>query len=179
MLKRCPKTLPNQSLALQRTTPGSCVSGKGRPDRQSGPSAFFTGANRRLYLKSSQPRAEKASAILMPPFLVLIGLFYLLYSLRLFFVKSSQKDYSIILAITLALLSFLELGVAIHQMRIHRKNPDMTVVAFLAMNLSLAIFIAHGYVNDFANGLFGPIAGSFAIALGIALFLKVVLGQMM
>lgn len=45
------------------TTPESCVSGKGRPDRQSGPSAFFTGVNRHLYSKSSQPRAEASIAL--------------------------------------------------------------------------------------------------------------------
>ncbi len=151
----------------------------------SGLSTFFTGLNRHIYLKSEGAKRKAVPAYLISFFLFAIGLFFLLYAMRLFFIESEQREYPRILAITIALFSFIEVGLSIYQFANHRKSTDMSVIAFRTMNLALsvfalvntqnALFMAQGHVNDFANGLFGVIAGAIAMLLGIALITKMVM----
>ncbi len=150
----------------------------------SGLSTFFTGLNRHIYLRSTKKEKDKIAPFLIAFFLVLIGLFYLLYAMRLFFVEEEIKEYPIILSITIAAFSFLELGLSIYQFSINRKNKDMTVVSFRTMNLALSLFaivntqnallMAQGEPNQLADGLFGVIAGGVAILLGIGLIVLIV-----
>lgn len=150
----------------------------------SGFSTFFTGVNRHIYLRSRKKEKDKIAAILIGAFLVLIGLFYLLYAMRLFFIEEETKEYHIIVAIAVAAFSFLELGLSIYQFSINRKNKDMTVVSFRTMNLALSLFaivntqnallMAQGEPNQLADGIFGVIAGGVAILLGIGLIILIV-----
>ena len=150
----------------------------------SGLSTFFTGLNRHIYLRSTKKEKDKIAPFLIAFFLVLIGLFYLLYAMRLFFVEEEIKEYPIILSITIAAFSFLELGLSIYQFSINRTNKDMTVVSFRTMNLALSLFaivntqnallMAQGEPNQLADGLFGVIAGGVAILLGIGLIVLIV-----
>ena len=143
----------------------------------SGLSTFFTGLNRHIYLRSTKKEKDKIAPFLIAFFLVLIGLFYLLYAMRLFFIEEEIKEYPIVLSIAIAAFSFLELGLSIYQFSINRTNKDMTVVSFRTMNLALSLFaivntqnallMAQGEPNQLADGLFGVIAGGIAILLGI------------
>ena len=150
----------------------------------SGLSTFFTGLNRHIYLRSTKKEKEKIPSLLISNFLVLIGLFYLLYALRLFFIEIEIKEYPIILAIAIAAFSFLELGLSIYEFLINRKSKDMTILSFRTMNLALSLFalvntqnallMANGTPNQKADGLFGVIAGAIAILLGIGLIVLIV-----
>ncbi len=73
----------------------------------SGLSTFFTGLNRHIYLRSTKKEKEKIGPLLMGIFFVLIGLFYLFYEMRLFFIEEEIKEYSVIVAIAIAAFSFL------------------------------------------------------------------------
>ena len=150
----------------------------------SGLSTFFTGLNRHIYLRSAKKEKDKIAPILIAVFLILIGLFYLLYAMRLFLIEEEIKEYPIILSITIAAFSFLELALSIYQFSINRKNKDMTVVSFRTMNLALSLFaivntqnallMAQGEPNQLADGLFGVIAGGVAILLGVGLIILIV-----
>ena len=150
----------------------------------SGLSTFFTGLNRHIYLRSTKKEKDKIAPLLISSFLVLIGVFYLLYALRLFFIEIEIKEYPIILAIAIAAFSFLELGLSIYEFSINRKSKDMTILSFRTMNLALSLFalvntqnallMANGTPNQKADGLFGVIAGAIAILLGIGLIVLIV-----
>lgn len=149
----------------------------------SGSSTLFTGINRHIYLRARVSKSkEKASAYLISCFLMLIGIFYLLYALRLFLIEEPTKEHSIILAITIALLSFIELELSIHHLCHDRKSKSMTVISFRTMGLALSFFVlvntqssiltALGKEHTSADAIFGVIAGEIAIALGIFLLIK-------
>ena len=150
----------------------------------SGLSTFFTGLNRHIYLRSTKKENDKIAPLLISSFLVLIGVFYLLYALRFFFIEVEIKEYPIILAIAIAAFSFLELGLSIYEFSINRKSKDMTILSFRTMNLALSLFalvntqnallMANGTPNQKADGLFGVIAGAIAILLGIGLIVLIV-----
>lgn len=72
--------------------------------------------------------------------LTLIGLFYLLYSVRLLFINEPMKEYSAIIAITIALLSFVELWLSIYHLFKERKSRNLTAIAFRTMGLALSLF---------------------------------------
>lgn len=148
----------------------------------SGLSTFFTGLNRHIYLRSTKKEKEKIGPLLMGIFFVLIGLFYLFYAMRLFFIEEEIKEYSVIVAIAIAAFSFLELGLSIYNFVINRKSKNMTVISFRTMNLALSIFaivntqnallMAQGEPNQMGDAIFGVFAGSVAVILGIVLFVK-------
>lgn len=150
----------------------------------SGLSTFFTGLNRHIYLRSTKKENDKIASLLISSFLVLIGVFYLLYALRLFFIEIEIKEYPIILAIAIAAFSFLELGLSIYEFSINRKSKDMSILSFRTMNLALSLFalvntqnallMANGTPNQKADGLFGVIVGAIAILLGIGLIVLIV-----
>ena len=150
----------------------------------SGLSTFFTGLNRHIYLRSTKKENDKIAPLLISSFLVLIGLFYLLYALRLFFIEIEIKEYPIILAIAIAAFSFLELGLSIYEFSINRESKDMSILSFKTMNLALSLFalvntqnallMANGTPNQKADGLFGVIAGAIAILLGIGLIILII-----
>lgn len=114
--------------------------------------------------------------------LTLIGLFYLLYSVRLFFINEPMKEYSAIIAITIALLSFVELWLSIYHLFKERKSRNLTAIAFRTMGLALSlfalvntqssIFMALGKDYRTVNASSGTISGGIAIALGVFLLIR-------
>lgn len=116
--------------------------------------------------------------------LTLIGLFYLfLYSVRLFFINEPMKEYSAIIAITIALLSFVELWLSIYHLFKERKSRNLTAIAFRTMGLALSLFalvntqssIFMALDKDYrtVNASFGTISGGIAIALGVFLLIMI------
>lgn len=86
------------------------------------------------------------------------------------------------MAITIALLSFIELELSIHHLCHDRKSKSMTVISFRTMGLALSFFVlvntqssiltALSKEHTTADAIFGVIAGEIAIALGIFLLIK-------
>lgn len=116
--------------------------------------------------------------------LTLIGLFYLfLYSVRLFFINEPMKEYSVIIATTIALLSFVKLGLSIYHLFKERKSRNLTAIAFRTMGLALSlfalvntqssIFMALGKDYRTVNASSGTISGGIAIALGVFLLIMI------
>lgn len=146
-------------------------------------STLFTGINKHIYLKSIDDESKKKkNSFIMASFLIVIGLAYLSYSVFLFFVEQKPMHHSIIFAIVVALLSFIELGVAIHGLFNVRKKNDMTALSMKIMSFSLslfdlvntqhAIFTAKNVVKTYADALFGTVAGGVTILLRIYLLIR-------
>lgn len=89
-----------------------------------------------------------------------------------------------ILAITIALFSFIELGISIYQLYKSKGKNDLVNTSFRIMNLSISlfslvntqssIFMALNKVNNKANGSFGILVGSITILLGLYLVIKII-----
>ena len=89
-----------------------------------------------------------------------------------------------ILAITIALFSFIELGIPIYQLYKSKGKNDLVNTSFRIMNLSISlfslvntqssIFMALNKVNNKANGSFGILVGSIIILLGLYLVIKII-----
>ena len=89
-----------------------------------------------------------------------------------------------ILAITIALFSFIELGISIYQLYKSKGKNGLVNTSFRIMNLSISlfslvntqssIFMALNKVNNKANGSFGILVGSITILLGLYLVIKII-----
>ena len=92
-----------------------------------------------------------------------------------------------ILAITIALFSFIELGISIYQLYKSKGKNDLVNTSFRIMNLSISlfslvntqssIFMALNKVNNKANGSFGILVGSITILLGLYLVIKIIISK--
>ena len=145
-----------------------------------GVDTIFVAIAKHIYLKNIGKDSKKVS-LFISTFIVLIGIFYLLLAISLFFLKNQIKEYSIIIAIAIAFFSFLELGIAIRQFI---KTPKKNSIAlnFRILNLSLALFaivntqnailMAKGSPNNIADGTFGVIAGTLTVLAGTFLLIK-------
>lgn len=146
----------------------------------SGVDTIFVAIAKHIYLKNIGKDSKKVS-LFISTFIVLIGIFYLLLAISLFFLKNQIKEYSIIIAIAIAFFSFLDLGIAIRQFI---KTPKKNSIAlnFRILNLSLALFaivntqnailMAKGSPNNIADGTFGVIAGALTVLAGTFLLIK-------
>lgn len=146
----------------------------------SGVDTIFVAIAKHIYLKNIGKDSKKVS-LFISTFIVLIGIFYLLLAISLFFLKNQIKEYSIIIAIAIAFFSFLDLGIAIRQFI---KTPKKNSIAlnFRILNLSLALFaivntqnailMAKGSPNNIADGTFGVIAGTLTVLAGTFLLIK-------
>ena len=149
----------------------------------SGLDTIFVAISKHIYLKNISKR-RKHTPLVIASFIVLIGLLYTLYAVRLFFMEDEIKEYSLILAITIALFSFIELGIAINNLFI-KERKDLLNLSFRSLSFSLALFainntqnallMALGKPNNFADGIFGVISGSITILLGIFVLIKTLL----
>ena len=146
----------------------------------SGVDTIFVAIAKHIYLKNIGKDSKKVS-LFISTFIVLIGIAYLLLAISLFFLENQIKEYSIIIAITIAFFSFLDLGIAIRQFI---KTPKKNSIAlnFRILNLSLALFaivntqnatlMAKGSPNNIADGIFGVIAGTLTVLAGTFLLIK-------
>lgn len=146
----------------------------------SGVDTIFVAIAKHIYLKNIGKDSKKVS-LFISTFIVLIGIFYLLLAISLFFLKNQIKEYSIIIAIAIAFFSFLDLGIAIRQFIKTPKKNSITL-NFRILNLSLALFaivntqnailMAKGSPNNIADGTFGVIAGTLTVLAGTFLLIK-------
>lgn len=148
----------------------------------SGISTLFVGMNKHIYMHSrNQSSSSKKTPYLMASFLAVIGLSYLLYSLRFFF-SEGNKAHSIVLAIVIATLSFFEFGYSLYRLVKERKKNDIVSFAFRMMSFATSLFalantqaeilMALGHQANIENGSFGVAMGSLSILLSVSLFLK-------
>lgn len=142
----------------------------------SGIDTLFIGISKHIYLKNLEKKSRKAS-IIVSSFIVLIGLIYALYAIRLFFLENIVKEYSTILAISIASFSFVELGIAIKNLFKKSMNTEPLVLSFRTLSFSVALFaivnaqnailMATSHPDNFADGLFGVLAGLIAVIIGL------------
>lgn len=88
--------------------------------------------------KSNEQISKERKYYLLITFVLLLSsIFYIVYMIRLFFIKSSY-DYGIIPAITIALISFAELTVAIFGLFKSNKRKDLLLSGLKCVNLASA-----------------------------------------
>ena len=146
----------------------------------SGVDTIFVAIAKHIYLKNIGKDSKKVS-LFISTFIVLIGIAYLLLAISLFFLENQIKEYSIIIAITIAFFSFLDLGIAIRQfIKTPKKNSialnfrilNLSLALFAIVNTQNAIFMAKGSPNNIADGTFGVIAGTLTVLAGTFLLIK-------
>ena len=146
----------------------------------SGIDTFFVAIAKHIYLKNIGKDSKKVS-LFISTFIVLIGIFYLLLAISLFFLKNQIKEYSIIIAIAIAFFSFLDLGIAIRQfIKTPKKNSialnfrilNLSLALFAIVNTQNAIFMPKGSPNNIADETFGVIAGTLTVLAGTFLLIK-------
>ncbi len=147
-------------------------------------STLFIGINKNIYLVRKKYENKYLISFIISFFLILIGIFYLTYSVTLLNKINENKGYSMILAITIALFSFIELGISIYQLYKSKGKNHLVNTSFRIMNLSISlfslvntqssIFMALNKVNNKANGSFGILVGSITILLGLYLVIKII-----
>lgn len=113
-------------------------------------------------------------------FLLLAGLEYVIYMTRLIFVDTNEMQYDMILGIIIALVSFIELGVAINgcfkaygKGHFYRNIKLINLCsAFTAIVLTeIALTASSGTGNfNFINGIVGMIVGVIIIFIAIFIF---------
>ena len=108
---------------------------------------------------------------------------YVLYSIRLFF-GGKSPDFPMVIALVIALYTFIEFGVNIHQIFLSRKSKALDAKAIRALSFSstLLCFVltqtaimsfAHDGDASFSNALSGVVFGGLAAMVGLYVILSV------
>ena len=149
----------------------------------SGIYTLFIAINRNLYLNLYFKAKKNINIYFMAIFLVIIGIAYTIYAARLFFIPNKNINYSLKLAIAIAFISFVELGYAIYTFLAVKNKKDIIPLAYRTMGLATGLFalvntqsaimMANGTQSNFADGLFGVIAGVITIILGFYLMIQI------
>lgn len=144
----------------------------------SGASTLLFGFSKKIYLKNYKAddfETIKGKSITISILLIFIGILFSIYMARLFFISNNQS-YGLILSITIALFSFVELGVAIYNISKAKKSNNLLLYVYRGCNLAssgfaivhtqVALLAAQGTNGNLYNALTGTIFGLFSVAIG-------------
>lgn len=152
----------------------------------SGCSSLLLGIIKKLYLGyfNSDDENEKLwKSFTISILLILSSLLFTFYMARLFFV-ADNKEYGLIMSITIATFSFTELGFSIYNYIASKKSQDILLKSFRISSLAqsnfaivltqVALLSATNSTNSFLNGLVGVIFGIISIILGLYNLRKII-----
>lgn len=130
-----------------------------------------------LHYDTQDEAARRSKAAIINILLIIIGVFYISYMARLFVWTESTKNYGTIISLTIALCSFVELGISIKNLVKAIKSNDIMHTSLRGLNLANACFsivltqiVLFALCNEnkpFYNALTGTIFGAFACFIGI------------
>lgn len=138
---------------------------------------FFAKVECYLGVEKSHKRSFEFRNLLTSIFLLSMGLMYSIYMARFLITDMKATDYGMIISIIIAMVSFIELSVAIigcfkaagrgHYYRnIKLINLSSAFTAIALTEVALMTFAGEGD-SSFINGLFGLIVGLFIILIAI------------
>lgn len=146
----------------------------------SGIVTMLIGMTKIIFIRKVQNQNKKI--IFLSTFLILIGIIYSIYMARYLFTNENLKEYSEIIAITIALASFIELGTSIFSLIKANKKKDSVVFSYKIVNFSSSLFalvntqsalLAADNIYDVVSvSLFGIVSGIITTCLGIFLLIK-------
>lgn len=145
----------------------------------SGASGLLLGFIKYIYLKNSKladTEEKKGESITIGVLLIVSSLLFVIFMARLFF-TSDNSSYGLIWSITIALFSFLEMGLSIYNYYIARKTDDILLMSFRCCNLAsgcfaivltqVALLSATNSPSDVYNGITGVVFGLVAVMIGV------------
>lgn len=151
----------------------------------SGIYTLFIGMIKSLFYRHYQKtdiKKEFKVSIAMGVLIIISALAFVLYMARLFFIDDDM-DYGTIMSITIAAFSFSELGLSIYNFVKSVKTEDMMLTGLRSCNVAsgfyaivltqVAILSACGSGNPKGNALGGTVFGLCALAMGVALLVRV------
>lgn len=155
----------------------------------SGASTLLFGFIKKVYLKhfKSEDKHEKLGKSLTIAILLIISsALFTFYMARLFFIEET-KEYGIILSITIATFSFIELGFALYNFYQAKKSNDMLLQSLRGCSLASSCFAivltqvallsaCQTPANNY-NGITGVLLGTFAMLIGVYLLIKIIKEQ--
>lgn len=130
-----------------------------------------------LSIKQDSHENRKHQNYIIAIYLIIAGFLYGVYMLRLIFSHDESFRYSMVLGITIALVAFIEIGVAIKgcfnsigKGMFYRNIKLINVCSALtAISLTQVALMSFASTEDpsFFNGLFGAIVGLIIIIIGV------------
>ncbi len=151
----------------------------------SGASTLLFGFSKKIYLKNymlDDKETIKVKSTTISILLIFIGILFSIYMSRLFFIDYNPT-YGLIISITIALFSFVELGVSIYNLVKAKKSDNLLLYVFRGCNLSssgfaivhtqVALLSAQNVNGGLYNALTGVFFGTLTIFIGIYLLLNI------
>lgn len=150
----------------------------------SGASTLLFGFIKKVYLKhfDNEDLDEKlGKSVTIAIMLMISSALFIFYMARLFFIHEA-KEYGLILSITIATSSFVELGFALYNFLQAKKTNDILLQSFRGCSLAsscfaivltqVALLSACQTPANTYNAITGVILGAFALLIGLYLLIK-------
>jgi hypothetical protein len=153
---------------------------------------LMVGFSKQMYFRAidrsyGQLDKEKKYAYRINAMLLASAFFYIIYMARLFYM-SAQFEFSGFIGIAIALIAFIELGVAIYGLIRSSKSRDILFISLKTVNLSSALvaigltnYVILSYVNqdeitgltnEFSSAIIGLVIGCINGFLALSLIYK-------
>lgn len=150
----------------------------------SGVSTLLIGVVKRIYLKNykNQSINEKKQKSALIAILIIISSVLFVLCMAKYFFETDVGQYGLILSITIATFSFVELGVAVYSFYKAKKADDILLQSFKGCSLvsgcfaisltQVALLSATKTQANLFNGITGVALGTVAILIGVYLLIK-------
>lgn len=151
----------------------------------SGTNTLLIGFIKKTYVSNSKENDQTLKSnksLIIAVLLLITGILFTLYMCRLFFLKDSQ-EYGLILSISIATLSFFELGFAIYSLVQVSKTDDILLFSYKCCSLAtsgfaivttqVALLSACKTNTPVYNAITGTVFGLISIIIALILMQKI------